>query len=90
MSCKYADIFGKPKVGFHSYRLFNIAVNDVIGTLVLSYILAKVKKISYTKSFVIMLLVGEILHFLFCVDTTVALSIKNVWKPTQNKHDLMV
>ena len=31
--CKYKDLFGKPGEGVHSYRIFNIAIVDVILTI---------------------------------------------------------
>ena len=34
--CKYKDIFGKPKTGLHSYRIFNIAVVDFLLTILLA------------------------------------------------------
>ena len=33
------EIFGKPNEGIHSYRLFNIAIVDVIMTFILAYVL---------------------------------------------------
>ena len=34
--CKYKDSLGKPKKGLHSYRVFDIAVIDVLFTLILA------------------------------------------------------
>ena len=69
MECSYSDIFGKPGTGIHSIRIFNIAVIDVLLTVVLAY---------FTKgscNFWIVLLcwfiIGIILHNLFCVNTTI-------------------
>ena len=69
MSCPYADILGKPGTGVHSIRLFNIAVFDVLLTVLLAY---------FTKgpfNFWIVLLVwfiiGIIVHKIFCVNTTI-------------------
>ena len=39
MLCKYKNIFGEPKIGIHKYRLFDIAIIDVIGTIILGYII---------------------------------------------------
>ena len=39
MLCKYKDIFGKVGEGLHSYRLFNIAIVDVISTIFVAYLL---------------------------------------------------
>lgn len=72
---KYADIFGKPGEGFHSYRVFNIAVFDVLGTFLLAYIISKIWKQSFNNSLLIMLISGIILHIILGVDTTVTLYI---------------
>jgi hypothetical protein len=71
MLCKYSDIFGKPKQGVHSLRLFDIAIIDLLMTLLLAYIIS----IYFNKNFFIVLFVlfisGIILHRLFCVRTTI-------------------
>ena len=33
MLCQYKDIFGKVGEGIHSYRFFNIAIADVLLTI---------------------------------------------------------
>ena len=35
--CKYSDIFGKSRTGIHSYRVFDIAIVDVVLTIILIY-----------------------------------------------------
>ena len=32
--CVYKDIFGIPKKGFHKYRIFNIAIVDLLLTII--------------------------------------------------------
>ena len=32
MLCKYKDLLGVPKKGIHKYRIFNIAIFDVLLT----------------------------------------------------------
>ena len=39
MLCKYKNIFGKVGKGVHSYRIFNIAIVDVILTFLLAFII---------------------------------------------------
>ena len=34
--CKYSDILGKPNETVHSYRLFGIAILDVIMTIIVA------------------------------------------------------
>lgn len=71
MFCKYSDIFGKPKQGVHSIRLFDVAIIDLLMTLLLAYIIS----VYFNKNFFIVLFVlftsGIILHRLFCVRTTI-------------------
>ena len=71
--CKYKDIFGKPKEGAHSYRIMNIAIVDVLATILLA------KAIQYyiipeTDIWLILagsFLSGIILHRVFCVKTKI-------------------
>ena len=35
--CKYSGILGKPREGIHSFRIFDIAIVDVILTFVLAW-----------------------------------------------------
>lgn len=71
MLCKYKDILGKPKKGIHSYRLFNIAVADVALTLIVSKLISVYTKIPVYKTFIVLFLLGILLHRLFCVRTTI-------------------
>ncbi len=79
--CRYADIFGLPGKGAHAYRLFNIAIVDVLGTAVLAYAAYKLVnplfkiKVNFWLYFVIALVIGEILHKLFCVKTTISRAV---------------
>jgi uncharacterized membrane protein YcaP (DUF421 family) len=72
MYCKYSDIFGKVKTGIHSYRVFDIAIMDVILTIIGAFIL---QLLFPTINFFVILLmlfgIGIGLHRLFCVRTTV-------------------
>lgn len=71
--CKYKDIFGKPKEGVHSYRLFNIAMFDFLGTILIAFIISLffTSKYSFFIIFLILFLLGMILHYIFCVKTTI-------------------
>ena len=70
--CKFKDVLGKPKEGFHSLRFLNVAVLDVLGTVFLGFLLTLLfKNLSLTHGTIIMFLVGVILHRLFCVNTTI-------------------
>ena len=77
--CKYKDIFGKPNTGFHSYRIFNIAVFDVISTILLALFIHQIileawldiHWISIWWVIIICFIAGIIAHRLFCVRTTI-------------------
>ena len=76
MSCKYSEIFGKPKTGVHKYRVFNIAIVDVLATILLAGVIYYLLnyfdyKISFYLILIILFLEGIILHKLFCVRTTI-------------------
>ena len=69
--CKYKDALGVPGKGVHSYRLFGVAIADVIMTLVASLIVAYLFKLPFLYVTIFAFVLGIILHRLFCVRTTV-------------------
>ena len=71
--CLYKDIFGKVGEGVHSYRIMNIAIVDVIATVIWAYFLHKYVFPTYKFYIVLMglFILGIILHRLFCVRTTI-------------------
>lgn len=77
--CAYKNIFGVPGTGIHSYRIINIAVVDVLATLILAFVLHQIileswldiHWISIWLVIVICFLAGIIAHRLFCVRTTI-------------------
>ena len=69
--CKYKNSLGKPKEGIHKYRIFDISIVDLLLTIILSLIVSKILKIKFMISFIIIFILGEFLHYLFCVDTTI-------------------
>lgn len=74
MSCpfkQFSDIFGKPNEGVHSYRIFNIAIVDVISTIIGALIISYIFNINFILLLIFMFLLGIVLHRLFCVNTTI-------------------
>jgi hypothetical protein len=69
--CKYKDIFGRPNEGGHSYRIFNIAIMDVVFTIIGAIIFSWLFNIAMWKSIVGLFLLGIFFHRLFCVRTTI-------------------
>ena len=72
MLCKYKNIFGKVDEGIHSYRIFNIAIIDVILTFLLAFIIQLLlPKYNYYHILILLFILGIILHRMFCVRTTI-------------------
>jgi len=72
MLCKYKDIFGKVGEGVHSYRLYDIAIVDLLMTVIFAYLFnLYFNKIGFLNILIVLLVSGIILHRIFCVDTTI-------------------
>ena len=72
MYCKYSDIFGKVKSGIHSYRVFDIAIMDVILTIIGAFLLQLLfPNINFFVILLMLFIIGIGLHRLFCVRTTI-------------------
>jgi len=77
--CKYKDIFGKPGEGAHSIRIINIAVSDVLATIILALVIHQIlleRILGITNISIWWVVIGcfasgIIAHRLFCVRTTV-------------------
>jgi hypothetical protein len=72
------NTFGKPGKGVHSYRICNIAIVDLLLTIIASYILAIAFKKSFVDIFIGLFIIGELLHLYYGVDTTIAKAIKKL------------
>ena len=68
--CRYKNIIGEPGTGIHKYRIMNIAVVDVIVTLLIAFVLSKVFRNSFLFSLAYLVLIMIIAHRIFCVRTT--------------------
>ena len=75
MLCKYHDIFGKPGEGPHSYRILNIAIFDVLLTIIACIIIALLFKFNIWLTILIGFLLGIFFHRIFCVNTTINTAI---------------
>ena len=69
--CKYANIFGEHGKGVHSFRIFNIAIVDVVLTIIIAYFINKKFKKGFYKTLLIIFIIGIISHRIFCVKTTI-------------------
>ena len=68
--CQYKDIFGRPGQGPHSYRFLGFASVDIIGTIILAIIFSYLFGLKFIKTLLVLFLIGQLLHILFCVNTT--------------------
>ena len=69
--CKYRNIFGEPNTGLHSIRIFNIAIIDVLMTIIAAYIISYFTSYSFYIVLLVLFLLGIFLHRIFCVKTTI-------------------
>jgi len=68
---KYKNILGVPKKGIHSYRLFGVAIADVIMTFVGAIILSWLFRWNPWITLIALFLLGIVLHHIFGVRTTI-------------------
>ncbi len=66
---EYRDILGKPNEGVHAKRIGPFALNDFIGTIIGAIILSYIINTTFIKAFIFLFILGEVLHYIFCVDT---------------------
>jgi hypothetical protein len=64
-------MLGEPNKGIHSYRLFGVAIADVIMTIIAAAIIAYFRKQSFISVLLFLFLLGIVLHRIFCVRTTI-------------------
>jgi hypothetical protein len=69
--CKYSEVFGKPGCGAHSYRVFDIAIVDLGFTALGAYGIYRYhQKYHYVVYLVSLIIIGIVMHRIFCVKTT--------------------
>ena len=68
---EYSTIFGKPNEGIHSYRIFDLAIMDIIFTIIGVFIISIIFKLNFLRTLIITFIIGIILHRLFCVNTKI-------------------
>ena len=72
MFCKYKDVLGKPRQVVHKYRIFNIAIVDVIFTVLAAYLINKsFPNYKFIYILLVLFLLGIVMHRIFCVETTI-------------------
>lgn len=72
MLCEYKDFFGQPGQGLHAYRIFDLAVMDILATILVAWLIHQWwPQYSFRSILIILFILGIVLHRLFCVHTTV-------------------
>jgi hypothetical protein len=77
--CAYANAFGEPDKGVHKYRVGGFALVDTLATVLVAVLITwflhkrcstlSSEVLVFLQVFVWLVVVGEIMHLLFCVDT---------------------
>lgn len=82
MNCNYSNIFGEVGKGIHSYRIFDIAIFDVILTILVGFLITHYyPQIPFGFSLIVLFLLGIAMHRIFCVNTTLD---KFIFLPNKN------
>jgi len=70
---QYKDIFGKPNEGVHSYRLFDVAIVDLLLTILLAFLISYFFLGNVFKNFIYasicLIFIGMLSHRAFGVKT---------------------
>jgi hypothetical protein len=69
MPCPYAHVLGIPGQGVHAQRIFGLALNDTLATILLAFVTTFFFKIGFISSFIGWFIIGEILHYIFGTKT---------------------
>lgn len=69
--CQYKNILGKVGEGIHSHRFINLAIMDVLLTILGSYLLSLIFQWNFWITLIVVFILGIILHRIFCVRTTI-------------------
>ena len=69
--CPYKNLFGNPHEGIHKHKIFDISVMDSLMTVGVAYGIYRYYNQDFKIILVILILLGIIIHRLFCVKTTI-------------------
>ena len=67
--CAYSTLFGAPAHGIHSLRIFNTPIADYGLSILLAFSITWKTKMPLELSTILVLVVGIIFHYMFCVQT---------------------
>jgi fatty acid desaturase len=69
--CRYKDALGVPGRGVHAWRIFDVAIVDVVLTVLAAWGIAEWRGWPFWWVLLGLFVMGIVLHRLFCVRTTV-------------------
>ena len=69
MPCPYAHILGVPGEGVHAKRIFGLAFNDMLATIIAALLTSVLFKVPILSSLLWWFVAGEVLHYVFGVNT---------------------
>jgi hypothetical protein len=69
MPCPYAHILGVPGEGVHAKRIFGLAFNDMLATIIAALLTSFLFKVPILSSLLWWFVAGEVLHYIFGVNT---------------------
>jgi hypothetical protein len=69
MGCPYANLLGEVGKGVHATRIFGFSWNDIWMTVVAALISSFLFNISWWKSIIAWFIAGEILHYVYGVNS---------------------
>ena len=69
--CQFRNMFGQPRQGIHSYRIYDIAIVDTVLTIILAYLISMYFSYNFWALLIFLLFFSIFIHWLFCVDTAI-------------------
>jgi len=67
--CPYANALGVPGEGVHSTRIFGLALNDIVMTIIGGILIAFLFHVNVWTSLLGLFVLGELLHYIFGTQT---------------------
>ena len=72
-------LFGPPREGIRKHRIFGLAIFDLVTTLIGAALISWMFNIRFLYALAGVFLVGIVLHWAFCVDTTLNRVVEKVF-----------
>ena len=75
--CKYKDMLGKAgtQEGLRKYRIFGIAILDTTVVIIVALLIARLFRLPYITTIIVIFILGIFIHKLFCVNTALNVMI---------------